>query len=105
MKPENSKKLEICLAPRFMIEKKIQSSASHLQPIMDNWKEDTAPTGILWSWGGWDLSAYAYLTSKNAKEISSKNLYENWAQAMGGTTIPQHQWHNYQQSTDFHVYF
>lgn len=79
MKWENSQKLEIWLAPRFMIEKKIQSSASHLQLIMDNWKEDTAPIGILWSWGGWnDLSCYYYLTSKNAGEISSKNLYENW---------------------------
>jgi hypothetical protein len=79
MKLENKDKLEIWLSPRFMIEKKIQSSASHHQPIMDNWKEDTAPIGILWSWGGWnDLSWYDYLTSKNAMEISSKNLFENW---------------------------
>ena len=82
MKAENKDKLEIWLAPRFMVEKKLKSSASHLQPIMDNWKEDTAPIGILWSWGGWsDLSWYDYLTTQDTYVISSKNLYENWGLA------------------------
>jgi hypothetical protein len=79
MKSENKDKLEIWLAPRFMIEKKLKSSASHLEPIMGNWKEETAPIGILWSWGAWeDLSWYDYLTSQGASVISSKNLYDNW---------------------------
>ena len=85
MKAENGNKLEIWLAPRFMVEKKLKSSASHLQPIMDNWKEETAPIGILWSWGGWsDLSWYDYLTSQDTYEISSKNLYENWNAGVWG---------------------
>lgn len=79
MKSENKDKLEIWLTPRFMIEKKLKSSASHFKPIMGNWKEETAPIGILWSWGAWeDLSCYDYLTSAPPTDISSKNLYENW---------------------------
>lgn len=81
MKSENKDKLEIWLTPRFMVEKKLKSSARHLQPIMDNWKEEF---GMFWSWGGWhDLSWYDYLTSESALEISSKNLYDNW-----DTSIP-----------------
>ena len=78
-KPENSSKLEIWLAPRFMIKKKRETSAKHLQPILDNWTEETAPIGIFWIWGGWgNLSWYDYLTNVSTDNISSKNLYENW---------------------------
>lgn len=79
MKSENKDKLEIWLAPRFVIEKKLKSSASYFKPIMGNWKEEAAPIGILWSWGAWeDLSWYDYLTTQGAEDISSKNLYKNW---------------------------
>jgi hypothetical protein len=78
MKPENANKLEIWIAPRFMINKHIDSSARHFQPIMDNWEEDTAPFGLFWSEGLWQYSRYDKLTSASPPDISSKNLYENW---------------------------
>ena len=100
MKAENSNKLEIWLAPRFMIEKKLKSSASHLQPIMGTWKEETAPIGILWSWGGWkDLSWYDYLTTHGAVNISSKNLYENGRSSV--SRLPPHLAHGAIRERDF----
>ena len=82
MKAENGNKLEIWLATRFMVKKKLNSSASHLQPIMNAWDPETAPIGILWSWGGWnDLSWYDYHIQSGDNEISSKNLYDNWTEA------------------------
>ena len=45
---ENAKKVEIWLAPRFLIAKELHDTAKHLQPIFDDWKE-TAQVGIFWS--------------------------------------------------------
>lgn len=81
--------LEIWLAPRFMIKKKRETSAKHLQPILDNWTEETAPIGILWIWGGWEnLSWYDHLTNVSTDNISSKNLYENWQRPESVRTHP-----------------
>jgi hypothetical protein len=105
MKAENGNKLEIWLAPRFMVEKKLKSSASHLQPIMYNWREDTAPIGILWSWGGWnDLSWYDYLTSQYVTDISSKNLYDNWTASRGALAEETDSMRRLFEVADDHVY-
>lgn len=88
-KPEDNKKIEIYLAPRFMIEKKLKSTTKNFQPIMDNWTEETAPIGIFWSWGEWEkLNWYASLTTAKACDISSKNLYENWKRSHNKHEFP-----------------
>lgn len=87
-KAENNNKIEIWLAPKFIIEKNLKSSAGHLQPIMSDWNEEIAPIGIFWTWGGWDnLNGYDYLSNKTLADIGSKNLYENWACVVNAETM------------------
>jgi len=80
-KPENQNKVEIWVAPKFMIAKKLKSLARHFERIIDDdcWNEAVAPVGLFFTWGGWDnLRWYHYLTRMSAPEISSQNLFENW---------------------------
>ncbi|MBA3814268.1 MAG: hypothetical protein H0X26_07240 [Alphaproteobacteria bacterium] len=81
-KQENSNKLEIWLAPKFIIEKNLQSSAGHLQSIMGNWNEEIAPIGIFWTFGEWsDLYGCDYLNNIKLDDICSKNIFEHWLRA------------------------
>lgn len=75
-KPENINKLEIWIAPRFLVEGEISTAAKHLQPIMGSWNAATAPVGLFWSWGGWGNKDYDYLVSESFEELGSANLYE-----------------------------
>ena len=73
----NSDKLVMLIAPRFLIEQKIESSAEHFKPIIDSWKEEQAPIGIFWRMECWaNLGWYSYLTSEDVTEISKNNLFE-----------------------------
>lgn len=76
-KAENASKVEIWLAPRFLIERNLAATAGHFQEIMGGWDGAAAPVGIFWNWGGWDnLGYYDYLTTNNMDEIGSENLFE-----------------------------
>jgi hypothetical protein len=80
----NSDKLVMLIAPRFLIEEKIGSSAKPFKPIMDNWKEDQAPIGIFWRFQSWDDSGmHWYLTSKNLTQVSTSNFYDLFAASQG----------------------
>jgi hypothetical protein len=75
-RPENAEKVEIWLAPRFLIEKDLDTTAKHFQPIFGNWKE-SAEVGLFWTWGGWgDIGMYDYLTTQNMDDLSKNNLYD-----------------------------
>lgn len=75
-KAENANKLEVWLAPRFLIERDLEGPASHFRPIMGGWSVD-APAGVFWTWGGWyDLGWYDYLTSNSLDQLGDNNLYE-----------------------------
>jgi serine/threonine protein kinase len=77
-KPENTSKVEIWFAPRFLIEKELNSTAAHFKPIMGNWKQE-APVGMFWTWGGWDdMGWYDYLTNESMENLSKIDLYENY---------------------------
>lgn len=76
-KPENASKVEIWLAPKFLIEKELNSTAAHFEPIMADWKQD-APVGVFWTWGTDDMNLYDYLTDKNIDELSGMYLYGIW---------------------------
>jgi len=77
-KPENTNKLELWIAPRFLIEKEINSTAAHFKPIMSRWNPKKAPIGLFWTWGGWaaDYHDMDYLTNQSMDEISNNSLYE-----------------------------
>ena len=83
-KRENADKVEIWFAPRFLIEKELGTTAGHFKPIMDKWKQEQAPVGMLCTWGGNDnMDRYDYLTTENSVNLSKSNLYEH-CQKMGG---------------------
>lgn len=68
VKAKNSNKTEIWLAPRFLVEREIATTAKHLQPIMGSWDAVKAPVGLFWTWGSSsDLDWYDYfgIRSKN----------------------------------------
>ena len=86
-KSKNSYKIEIWLAPRFLIEKEINLTARHFQPIMAEWNAKDAPIGIFWAWGGWEeLGHYDYFTASESM-LSTDNLYEKWLCAIGDGRI------------------
>jgi energy-coupling factor transporter ATP-binding protein EcfA2 len=77
-KEENAKKVEIWIAPRFLIEKEINGSASHFQRIFGEWLE-SAPVGIFWTWGEWDRMDWCdHLTNEKMDNLSEINLHKNW---------------------------
>jgi len=70
---ENKRKIEIWIVPRFLIEKKIDTTATHFQFIMSSWKQED-PVGIFWTWGDWDdMSQYEYFTSAALDLLSLNN--------------------------------
>jgi len=77
-KVENANKAEIWIAPRFLIEKELNTTAAYLQKIYGKWNAK-APVGIFWTMGTWDnLSYLDSLTTENMDELSNDNLYEKW---------------------------
>lgn len=78
LKPENANKLEIWIAPRFLIEKDLNTTAKHFQKINSEWG-DAPPVGIFWTWGGCnDLKEVDCLISESTDNISKKDLYQHW---------------------------
>ncbi len=73
-KAENDDKVEICVAPHFLIERNLAGNAAHYKPIMANWNAATAPVGIFWAWGSEDLKEYDYLTTQSMDILGSENL-------------------------------
>ena len=78
VKAENSNKTEIWLAPWFLVNKNLSSSAKHLQPIMGSWDAAKAPVGLFWTWGGWGNEDYCYLVSESLDQLSSEDLWEKY---------------------------
>jgi hypothetical protein len=70
-------KLEIWFTPRFLVEKELNASASHFQPIFGKWDARNA-VGIFWSWSNDALKKFDYLTTQTMDDLGSKNLYEKW---------------------------
>ncbi len=77
--PDNEEKLEIWIAPRFLIEKHLESTAGHFKDIMGDWDEKEAPIAIIFTWGGWKkLIWYDYLTSISPSVLASMSLHDGW---------------------------
>jgi len=78
-KVENDCKVEIWLAPRFVVDRDLASTARHLQPIMGIWDAAAAPIGLFWNYNGWsDLGWYDYLVTNSMDELSSEDLHEKY---------------------------
>lgn len=89
---ENSQKVVILIAPKFLIEEKIGlPCCTSFEKIMDktNWNDDLAPIGIFYRAEYWkDKNWYDYITNASIVIISSRNLYENWSCNMQMTPAP-----------------
>jgi hypothetical protein len=80
---QNTDKVEIWITPRFLIEKEINSTAAHFQPIMDEWRAANAPVGVFWTWGDWDdLNLFDYLVNNSFDQLANNNLYRKWGRAL-----------------------
>jgi hypothetical protein len=71
--------IEIWVAPRFLIERELNTTAKHFNSIMGNWKPE-AEVGLFWTWSGWasDDHDMDHLTTENMDSLSKIDLYENW---------------------------
>ena len=78
LKAENASKVEIWLAPWFLVRKNISSSAKHLQPIMRNWDAAAAPVGLFWTWGGSCNEYFDYLVTNSLDVLGSEDLREKY---------------------------
>lgn len=91
-KAKNANKVEIWFTPRFLVEKELQGPAAHFKEIFPAHWPDTAPVGIIWSWGGWDnlSNNFDFLTTKSMEDVRKKSLLENWNDARMATTNTCH---------------
>ncbi len=91
----NKNKVEIWIAPRFLIEKNLSGPASYFKPIMGGWGAQKAPVGLIFNWGGWDGSLgnrhYDYLTTESMDQLSNgENFYSKWCSATPKPSIVMH---------------
>jgi hypothetical protein len=78
-KAENANKVEVWIAPRFLVEKELSRTARHFQPILDKWNLAGVPVGLFWTCGEWSNSSwYDYLVTDSFERISDSNLNEKW---------------------------
>ena len=73
--PQNKDKVEIWIAPRFMIEKELATSAGKFKDIMGKWTEK-APVGLFWTWGNWESgeASMDYLTDNSFEQLGEEDL-------------------------------
>jgi hypothetical protein len=101
-RPENKEKLEIWFAPRFLIERALNTSAGHFKDIMGEWK-DTAPIGIFWAWGGWDeLNYYDYIVTENMDQLEENDMYTKWRTSTAPSAQPHYSYSNHHEFTPEH---
>lgn len=89
IKPENAKKVEIWIAPRFLIEKDLDTTAAHFKDIMECWEKEFL-VGIFWNWGSDALSSYDYLTTHSMESLSNDDLCKKRSSSKrhGRVTVP-----------------
>lgn len=78
---ENKDKTVIAIMPRHRIQQEIKNTPDHsFASLITAWDADKAPVGMFWRWGNdTNLTLVDYLTNASISNISSRNLYENWA--------------------------
>ncbi len=80
-------KVEVWISPRFLIERDVNYSAAHFQPIMKEWNGRKVPVGVFWTWGGWDLEFYDYLSNCPIEDLGSENFYKKYEKASSTTRV------------------
>ena len=77
VRPENANKVEIWLAPHFLVAANINGAAKHFQgPVMASWNGSVAPLGMFFTWGGWALDkSMDYVTDKDINFFNKNNVH------------------------------
>jgi V8-like Glu-specific endopeptidase len=103
-RPENEDKVEIWLAPRFLIERELNTTAEHFKPIMSDWRQE-APVGMFWTWGYDEVGAgeERSCTWENMHNLSKEDLfYTFWSELDGGYSKLRRREYS---AREFHVVF
>ncbi|RZI45519.1 U-box domain-containing protein [Candidatus Finniella inopinata] len=75
-KAENANKVEIWIAPRFVIDMAPATTAGHFKSIIREWPV-RAPIGLFWTWGGADsLNIMDYSVFNSFEQLASETLNE-----------------------------
>ncbi|MBL8677462.1 MAG: hypothetical protein JNJ47_08645, partial [Alphaproteobacteria bacterium] len=77
-KVENASKVEVWLAPRFLIERELQGPASHFAGIMGTWGTRTEPFGVFFT-GGWNPLNYYDFAPLPRVNWHDANLHSVWS--------------------------
>ena len=88
---ENEQKVEVWLAPRFLIGREILITARHFQRMIDSWPKEE-PVGLFFTAGDWDnLSWYDYnVVSKTWGDSLRKAFYCSVPPRLPHTLPPLH---------------
>lgn len=80
--PENTNKLEVWLAPRFLVEHDLGNPPRNFGKILEEWDKEI-PFGIFFTHGGYDnLEKYSYNVQEKHTELNYKNLYQIYQEAL-----------------------
>ncbi|MGL5720335.1 MAG: hypothetical protein ACRCYP_06045 [Alphaproteobacteria bacterium] len=91
----NKSKVEIWIAPRFLIEENLTGDASYFKSIMGNWDGRQAHVGLIFNWGGWNgslpVGGYDYLTTQSMDKLfNGENFYSKWNSAQPTPSVVMH---------------
>lgn len=79
VKPENSRKWEIFITPKFLVERNAGKASHHYSVVVGGW---TSPISIIQNYGGWsDLSWYWHHGTLSENDLNAKNLYQICAES------------------------
>lgn len=73
--PQSKDKMEVWIAPKFIVQKDLSTTAAHYEPIMSEWLPE-ASFGIFYTWWNWyDMNWYSYLVTHAPCELNEKNCF------------------------------
>jgi hypothetical protein len=83
--PANANKVEIWVAPKFLIEQNPEALGAQRSTVMKNWTNPACPVGLFWTWGGEEVDfGCNYLTTETVDNISANDIYANFEKSVDG---------------------
>jgi hypothetical protein len=87
-KAKNEMKAEIWLAPMFLVEKELNTTAGHFKGIFPSKWNVNASVGMFWNWGSCDtIEWYDYEISIDMDILSTMNFHESWGISSKNTNM------------------
>jgi hypothetical protein len=87
---ENASKIEVWIAPKFLIEGNAGALGAQRSTIMSAWTNPACPVGLFWTWGGYAVDGVCdYLARETVDNISANDIYENHLSARASAAAPR----------------